>query len=189
MSTLLWEPVVGSVDVAAPLGATPADLLDAARHGDPEGWRGLVERYERLVWSIARGFRYDDATTADVVQTVWLRLAEHLEGHPDGLLALVAHRVLRLLPAAVRDQRLEQARDLLVELGALHVVHGRDRADRGVQGGDGEDPLDQGRLVVGAGGADQALAQLVRVGAGHGLAGDAREAHRHEKSRTDPPHG
>lgn len=39
----------------------------------------LVDRYERLVWSVVRGFRFDDATSADVVQTVWLRFVEHLD--------------------------------------------------------------------------------------------------------------
>ena len=79
MGTAPWEVAVGCCTVAAPPEASPAELLDAARQGDPEGWRGIVDRYERLVWSVARGFRYDDATTADVVQTVWLRLAEHLD--------------------------------------------------------------------------------------------------------------
>lgn len=79
MITLARETVVGSVPVAASPVATPTQLLAAARGGDPEGWQGMVERYERLVWSVARTFHYDDATTADVVQTVWLRLAEHLD--------------------------------------------------------------------------------------------------------------
>src|SRR5690606_9897856 len=44
------------------------------------------------VWSVARSYRYDDATTADVVQTVWLRLAEHLDRirEPDHLAAWLA---------------------------------------------------------------------------------------------------
>jgi RNA polymerase sigma factor (sigma-70 family) len=32
-----------------------------------------------MVWSIARGFRLDDATAKDVTQTVWLRLVENLD--------------------------------------------------------------------------------------------------------------
>lgn len=75
MGTTIAAPLLGSDAVAA----TPAALLEASRRGDPDGWKGIVERYERLVWSVARSFRYDDATTADVVQTVWLRLAESLE--------------------------------------------------------------------------------------------------------------
>jgi len=53
------------------------ELLALAAGGDERAWEAIVDRYERLVWSVARGFRYDDATCADAVQTVWLRLAEH----------------------------------------------------------------------------------------------------------------
>jgi RNA polymerase sigma factor (sigma-70 family) len=54
-------------------------LLARAAAGDADAWAAIVHRYERLLWSVARSFRYDDATTADVLQTVWLRLAEHCD--------------------------------------------------------------------------------------------------------------
>lgn len=57
---------------------SPAALLDAAAAGDQSAWDGLVEQYGRLVWSVVRSFRLDDATAADVSQTVWLRLVENL---------------------------------------------------------------------------------------------------------------
>jgi RNA polymerase sigma factor (sigma-70 family) len=47
--------------------------------GDADVWSALVDRYASLVWSVARGFRLDDADAADVHQTVWLRLGEHVE--------------------------------------------------------------------------------------------------------------
>lgn len=53
-------------------------LLDAASRGDQAAWDELVDRYSRLVWSVVRGFRLDDATAHDVFQTVWLRLVEHV---------------------------------------------------------------------------------------------------------------
>lgn len=92
MGTTAVATVLGSVAVPALPDASPAALLEACRRGDPSGWEGLVERYERLVWSVARSYRYDDATTADVVQTVWLRLAEHLDRirEPDHLAAWLA---------------------------------------------------------------------------------------------------
>ncbi len=46
-------------------------------NGDQDAWNGLVDQYSGLVWSVVRIFRFDHATTADVCQTVWLRLAEH----------------------------------------------------------------------------------------------------------------
>lgn len=38
----------------------------------------LVTRYRRLVWSVPRAFRLSHADAADVYQTTWLNLAEHL---------------------------------------------------------------------------------------------------------------
>ena len=53
------------------------DLLAAAAAGSQVAWDAIVDRYERLVWSVVRGFRLDDASALDVTQTVWLRLVEH----------------------------------------------------------------------------------------------------------------
>ena len=53
--------------------------VHAARRGDAAAWRALVDGHAGLVWSVIRGFRFDDETSADVFQTVWLRLAEHLD--------------------------------------------------------------------------------------------------------------
>lgn len=57
----------------------PADLVRAAAGGDAGAWDALVAKYVGLVWATARGFRLDDADAADVVQTTWLRLVEHLD--------------------------------------------------------------------------------------------------------------
>ncbi len=53
------------------------ELLDRAAAGDRYAWDAIVDRYCRLVWSVVRSFRLDDAAAADVTQTVWLRLVEH----------------------------------------------------------------------------------------------------------------
>ena len=45
--------------------------------GDESAWNELVDQFAGLVWSVARSFRLGKAATDDVVQTVWLRLAEH----------------------------------------------------------------------------------------------------------------
>lgn len=57
---------------------SPAALVERALCGEERAWDGLVERYADLVWSIARGHGLDSADSADVSQTTWLRLAEHL---------------------------------------------------------------------------------------------------------------
>lgn len=54
-----------------------SDLLARVNNGDEQAWNRLVERFAGLVWSVARSFRLSRAATEDVVQTVWLRLAEH----------------------------------------------------------------------------------------------------------------
>lgn len=58
---------------------TTTELLGAAAGGDAAAWNAIVARYERLVWSVVRGFRFDGATAADVAQTVWLKLVENLD--------------------------------------------------------------------------------------------------------------
>jgi len=57
--------------------STVADLLIRAGGGDEAAWNVIVARFAGLVWSVARSFRLSPASTDDVVQTVWLRLAEH----------------------------------------------------------------------------------------------------------------
>jgi RNA polymerase sigma factor (sigma-70 family) len=56
-----------------------AALVRRAAAGDSAAWNGLVDRFGGLVWSIARAHRLSDADAADVSQTTWLRLVEHLE--------------------------------------------------------------------------------------------------------------
>src|SRR5262245_45494685 len=61
----------------------PAELhkgqrLAAAADGDQRSWEILVGHYGHLVWTVARSFRLDRADAADVSQTTWLKLVEHL---------------------------------------------------------------------------------------------------------------
>jgi len=77
--------------------ASTQALLTAAAEGDQAAWDRLVDRFSRLVWSVARGFRLSDADAADVCQTTWLRLVEHLQTINDperlaGWLATTARR-------------------------------------------------------------------------------------------------
>jgi RNA polymerase sigma factor (sigma-70 family) len=58
--------------------AEVAWLVTAAAGGDRDAWHALVERFAGLVWSITRAYRLSQADAADVSQTTWLRLAEHI---------------------------------------------------------------------------------------------------------------
>jgi RNA polymerase sigma factor (sigma-70 family) len=95
-----------SADMAADIG----QLLLRAAEGDRQAWDALVQRYARLVWSVARSFSLDDATAADVSQTVWLRLVEHLDRIRDphrlpGWLATTTRReALRVLRGQQRQR-------------------------------------------------------------------------------------
>jgi RNA polymerase sigma factor (sigma-70 family) len=89
--------------------ATTRQLLAAASAGDQRAWDALVERYTSLLWSVVRSYRLPAPDAADVVQTTWLRLVEHLDriADPDrlpGWLATTARReCLRLLRHAGRE--------------------------------------------------------------------------------------
>jgi RNA polymerase sigma factor (sigma-70 family) len=53
-------------------------LIDAATRGEQSAWDALVDAYGGLVWSVIRSFRLYGADAADISQTVWLRMVEHI---------------------------------------------------------------------------------------------------------------
>jgi RNA polymerase sigma factor (sigma-70 family) len=67
-------------------------LVTAAADGDKAAWDALVQRFSGLVWSITRAYRLSRADAADVSQTTWLRLAEHIDkiDNPDRVGAWLA---------------------------------------------------------------------------------------------------
>ena len=107
--------------------ATPGELAVAARRSEPGAWDALVRRYGRTVTAIARGRGLNEADAADVSQTVWLRLLEHLDRIRDperigGWLAKTAHH------EAIRLGRQRQRTAPVDDLDALELVD--DSADR-----------------------------------------------------------
>ena len=72
-----------------PTKQSDGELIAACRKGESSAWEALVERYKRLVYSIPlrAGLTTEDA--ADVFQTVFLQLLEHLRAirEPQGLAA------------------------------------------------------------------------------------------------------
>ncbi len=55
-----------------------ATLLEAAADGDERAWSELVAQFHGLLWATARACGLSEADAADVTQTTWMRLAEHL---------------------------------------------------------------------------------------------------------------
>jgi RNA polymerase sigma factor (sigma-70 family) len=108
-----------------------AALLEAATNGDERAWSELVAQFHGLLWATARACGLSEADAADVTQTTWLRLAEHLgritepEALPGWLVTTtrreairVSNRARRPLPAvlfgAVDLDADQSAVDLLV---------------------------------------------------------------------------
>ncbi|WP_326552129.1 RNA polymerase sigma factor [Micromonospora sp. NBC_01813] len=86
------------------------DLVSAAAAGDETAWAGLVHRYTPLVATVIRSYGLGAADAADVNQTVWLRLVEHLgrlrESHalPAWLVTTTRRECLRMLRLGRRTQ-------------------------------------------------------------------------------------
>jgi RNA polymerase sigma factor (sigma-70 family) len=56
-----------------------ASLVRRAAEGDLGAWEGLVDQFARLIWSITVEFKLVESDAADVAQTTWLRLLEHID--------------------------------------------------------------------------------------------------------------
>lgn len=57
---------------------TVTDLVLAAAAGDQTAWNSLVVRFTPLVLSVVHRYRLGEQDAADVSQTLWLRLVQHL---------------------------------------------------------------------------------------------------------------
>lgn len=85
-----------------------AELVRRAAAGDRSAWAALVDQYSRLIWAMTRDFRLAESDAADVVQSTWLRLLEHITRieHPDRVASWLAttarHECLRHLAASKR---------------------------------------------------------------------------------------
>jgi RNA polymerase sigma factor (sigma-70 family) len=83
-------------------------LVRHASGGDMRAWECLVDQFSRLIWSITADFRLGEGDAADVVQTTWLRLLEHIHQleYPERvgswLAATARHECLRSLAAHKR---------------------------------------------------------------------------------------
>jgi len=80
------ETTVVDLDVtAAEARSDIAGLVRRASAGDLQAWNLLVDQYGRLIWSITAKFKLAEGDAADVVQTTWMRLIEHINRieHPE----------------------------------------------------------------------------------------------------------
>lgn len=103
------------------MGDGVAALVVAAAGGSAVAWDALVDRYSGLVWAVARAHRLERQDAADVAQTTWLRLVEHLDEIRDPsrvgswLATTAARESLRVL----RRRGREEVTDATDEVGPL----------------------------------------------------------------------
>jgi RNA polymerase sigma factor (sigma-70 family) len=105
-------------------------LVERVRGGDIAAWNALVDRFAGLVWSVARRHRLSASDAADVSQTTWLRLVEHIDRIQDpervgGWLATTArHEALRVI--RISDRELPSEHDNYIDLLAAENEEGVD---------------------------------------------------------------
>jgi len=106
--------------------ATLINLVSSAVAGDSGAWNELVDRFAGMVWAVARSYRLSAADAADVSQTTWLRLVQHLGRieHPERLGAWLTttarHEALRVSRNASRQ--LPVGDDVTIDLVAEQGV-------------------------------------------------------------------
>jgi RNA polymerase sigma factor (sigma-70 family) len=90
-------------------------LVKEAADGNNEAWVALVDRFSGLVWSVARSYRLRQDDAAEVVQTTWLRLVEHLGDirEPERVGAWLATTARRLSLATIRHSDRDVPTDFL----------------------------------------------------------------------------
>ena len=107
------EQAIADLDVTA--------MVRRAAAGDLTAWERLVEQYARLIWSITGEFKLMESDAADVAQTTWLRLLEHINRiqQPDRvgswLASTARHECLRCVAAR---KRIVLSQDELVDTAA-----------------------------------------------------------------------
>ena len=101
-----------------------ARLVRRAAEGDLHAWERLVDQYARLIWSITGEFKLVESDAADVAQTTWLRLLEHIDRieYParvgSWLAATARHECLRSL--AARKRVVLSQDDIELTVAAVH---------------------------------------------------------------------
>lgn len=86
------------------------ELVHAALAGEQQAWDDLVGRYTPLVLSVTARHRLSRADAADVAQTVWLRLLQHLgdlrepRALPGWILTTSRNECLRVLGGENRER-------------------------------------------------------------------------------------
>jgi RNA polymerase sigma factor (sigma-70 family) len=112
---------------------TNTELFAGAARGEREAWNALVDKYRSLVWSVPRSFRLAHADAADVYQSTWLGLAEHLhrirepEKVATWLVTTATRHSKRVVELRGREEELDRWEPASTDPGPEEVVLSNER--------------------------------------------------------------
>lgn len=113
---------------------TDRDLISACRSGDARAWERLLDKYERLVFSISLNYGLTTDDAADVTQITFTILLQNLNTLPDEIplsswLATVARRHTWRLLARNRREAVNPGEDLASNEAVGGIVDDRERRE------------------------------------------------------------
>lgn len=113
---------------------TDRDLIRACRSGDARAWERLLDKYERLVFSISLNYGLTTDDAADVTQITFTILLQNLNTLPDDIrlspwLATVARRHTWRLLAQNRREAVNPDEDLAGNKALGGIVDDRERQE------------------------------------------------------------
>jgi RNA polymerase sigma factor (sigma-70 family) len=113
---------------------TDRDLIRACRAGDARAWERLLDKYERLVFSISLNYGLTTDDAADVTQITFTILLQNLNTLPDEIrlsswLATVARRHTWRLVARNRREAVNPGEDLARNEALGGIVDNRERRE------------------------------------------------------------
>ena len=82
------------------------DPITAVKSSDEDGWNALIEGYQPIINSVCRRYRLKPEDAADVSQTVWMKVIDHLDRirEPRALPAWIKTTAQREALAALRSR-------------------------------------------------------------------------------------
>ena len=113
---------------------TDHDLIRACRAGNARAWERLLDKYERLVFSISLNYGLTTDDAADVTQITFTILLQNLNTLPDEIhlsswLATVARRHTWRLLARNRREAVNPGEDLAGNEALVGIVDNRERGE------------------------------------------------------------
>jgi RNA polymerase sigma factor (sigma-70 family) len=111
------------------------DLIERCVKGDQAAWKDLVDRYQRLVYSVALTFCNQNEDASDVFQQVWMELYQHLsdlrriEALPAWLITVTRRTAYKLISSRRGTEPLdENFADASAQLSHIESEHALERA-------------------------------------------------------------